>query len=467
MTGDAVTLAYAHNGFEVTHSFSQSITHLLLHDVSHGEHILRGGYIPVRCGTNGLVGARNLAIKNFLSLGRGDWLLWCDTDMGFELDSVERLLEVADPVERPIVGGLCFGQKETLEDGYFGYRTSARATIFNWQQGDEGQNIPTKFTARAWYPPNSLVRCAGTGSAFVLIHKSVFEKLDEAYGPTWYDQIPSDDGELIGEDISFCIRANAQGFPIHVHTGVRTTHMKHLWLQEADFWDQHRPPPAVERVAVLVPVLERPQNAEPFMRSLRASTGLATAYAICGEDDRATWAAWLAAGANVLPASGKRFAKKINDGYRATVEPNFFITGDDVRFWPGWLDHAEYAMKVSGCRVIGTNDLGNPRVQRGEHAVHMLIDREYVDEHGASWDGPGVVCHEGYRHWFVDDELVTVAKQRGTFVAALGSKVEHLHPVWGKAEIDDTYKLGSHAKETDSRLFKKRLEQNMKELVSV
>lgn len=453
---EKVTLAYAHNGFEVTHSFSQSLLHLMLHDVSHEGHVVEGGYVPVRCGTNGLVGARNLAVRTFLEKGKGDWMLWVDTDMGFELDSVDRLLEVADPIERPIVGGLCFGQKETDEDGFFGFRTSARATIFNWQQHD-GENVPTKFTARAWYPPNTLVRCAGTGSAFVMIHKSVFLKLQEEYGTTWYDQIPADDGELIGEDISFCIRANAQGFPIHVHTGVRTSHMKHLWLQEADFWNQHTPPPANKPVAVLVPVMRRPQNAEPFMRSLRASTGLAQAYAIYDEDDLETRDAWKQAGAHVIQSTGSSFAVKINDGYRATSESNLFIVGDDVRFHPGWYDHAAYAQGISGSRVVGTNDLGNPRVMRGEHATHMLIAREYIDEHGASWDGPGSVCHEGYGHWFVDDEIVTLAKQRGTFVVALGSKVEHLHPIFLKGGQDEVYELGQSRVDADRKIFEARV----------
>ena len=38
-------------------------------------------------------------------------------------------------------------------------------------------------------------------------------------------------------------------------------------------------------VTVIVPVLGRPQNAEPFMRSLRASTGLATVYAVAEPND--------------------------------------------------------------------------------------------------------------------------------------------------------------------------------------
>ena len=76
----------------------------------------------------------------------------------------------------------------------------------------------------------------------------------------------------------------------------------------------------------------------------------------------------------------------------------------------------------------------------GDHATHLLIPAAYIDEHGASWDGPKVVCHEGYRHWYVDDEIVTAAKQRGVWAMALGLQVEHLHPVWGKAENDDTYR---------------------------
>jgi hypothetical protein len=119
------------------------------------------------------------------------------------------------------------------------------------------------------------------------------------------------------------------------------------------------------------------------------------------------------------------------------------------------LDHAQ----VVGTHraVVGTNDLGNARVMAGEHATHLLIKREYIDEVGASWDGPGVVCHEGYRHWFVDDEIVSAAKQRNEWGMALASVVEHLHPLWGKSEDDDTYRLGVRYQAADGKLFRKRL----------
>ncbi len=89
--------------------------------------------------------------------------------------------------------------------------------------------------------------------------------------------------------------------------------------------------------------------------------------------------------------------------------------------------------------VVGTNDLLNPRVMRGEHATHMLIRRSYIDEIGSSWDGPGIVAHEGYHHWYVDDEIVMAAKLRGRFQAAVGSHVQHFHPMGGKVPDDEVY----------------------------
>jgi GT2 family glycosyltransferase len=34
----------------------------------------------------------------------------------------------------------------------------------------------------------------------------------------------------MGEDLTFCLRAAAAGYPIHVHTGVQVGHMKSTTL---------------------------------------------------------------------------------------------------------------------------------------------------------------------------------------------------------------------------------------------
>lgn len=192
------------------------------------------------------------------------------------------------------------------------------------------------------------------------------------------------------------------------------------------------------------------------MVSLRATTG-ATVYAVVHDGDD-SGAAWAAAGAVVLTAPGPTFAVKVNHAYRVTTEPWLFMVGDDVRFRSGWLRNARLVADPR-THVVGTNDRGTPRVVAGEHGTHLLIRRAYVDIVGASWDGPGVVCHEGYAHWFVDDEIVSAAKLRGVWASARSSVVEHLHPMFGRADMDDTYRVGQASAFADEALYKSRLLQ--------
>jgi len=469
---DAVAVAWIH-GNDVAYSWCFSLLQLFATDLAGPQRIRRGGVIPINAEGGQLTLARNQAAGDLLASDT-PWLLWLDTDMGFRPDLLERLLAAADPTERPIVGALCFSQRKLGPDTMGGYHTAATPTIFDWApvKNDAGDDLEG-FDIRWSYPSDALVRCSATGSAAVLIHRSVFERIQERYGAEWYHRVLASDGPM-GEDLSFCMRATALDIPVHVHTGVRTTHAKRIWLAEHDYQATAIADPATQEVAVLVPVLGRPEHAEPFMASLRASTGLARCYAICDADDEDAIKAWHTEGAYTvirLPRDGRpgSFAEKVNVGYRHTgseegrhgtpPEPWMLLVGSDVRFHPGWLDHA---LAAAGDRfhVIGTNDLANPRVMAGEHATHPLIRRSYVDEVGASWDGPGVVAHEGYGHWWVDQEIVNAAKQRGVWTPALASRVEHFHPLFGGREADEVDALGQSHVEADKALFEARLAEH-------
>lgn len=458
MADSTVCLAYLHDD-TVSHSWHHSVVNLLMHDASGRQRIIRGGYIAFSSGYD-LERSRNQVVAQFLDNKTADWLFWVDSDMGFAPDSLERLVQAADPVNAPVVGGLCFGWKDIASDGLNGMVRRPFTTMFRWAEKADGS---AAFNPIGNYPPNEVLPVDATGAAFVLVHRSVFEAIEAKYGRVWYSRIPNPTipGSVFGEDVSFCIRAGACDKRMFVHTGIRTNHHKMVHVDEAVFWQHQYAPPAAAEVAVLVPVMRRPQNAAPFMASLRASTGLARVYAVADRSDTDTIAAWQAAGAEVIWQDDLgTFAKKVNYGYRNSTEPWVFIVGDDVRFHAGWYDHALHAATVRGCDVVGVNDLGNPRVLAGEHATHLLIRRGYIDEHGASWDGPGVVCHEGYAHNFVDDEIVAAAKQRHMFTVALASIVEHMHPVWEKGEPDDVYALGRQSAMQDKKKFKRRSEQN-------
>jgi hypothetical protein len=443
-----VSLVDDEHGF--TASFMRSFLPTLAADLGGKQRIWRGGYAFQQVTSAGVVEGRNEATKNFLE-SDAEWLWFVDSDMGWDVDALEQLIAVADAKERPIVGGLCFGFGAITDRLDHAQAVVKRPfpTIFDLHESDDD----FAFRPRWGYVPGEVIECSATGGAMLLIHRSVLAEM----GSGWFDRIKHPKAKkLWGEDTSFCMRAKLAGHPVYVHTGVRTSHSKVIFVTETTFMGELIAQPATDDVAVIVPVLDRPQNAEPFMRSLRASTGLAEAYAVVEESDEATQQAWRDAGASLIVTTAHTFAEKVNAGYDNTDEPWLFLVGDDVRFHPGWLDHAQQVAVNTGAKVIGTNDLGNVRVMNGEHATHMLVARDYIAEQGASWDGPGVVCHEGYQHWFVDDELVTVAKQRNTFAPALASLVEHLHPAWGKADTDSTYELGQKSIGVDQVTFKRR-----------
>lgn len=245
----AVTVAYVYGDYDqrVSYSWHHSMVELIGYDLANAGRILVGGYIAMRCGSDGLVEARNKTARHFLDDGKADWLFWVDTDMGFEPDIIDRLLDAADPQARPVVGALAFSQRELGDDGAGGWRCSATPTVFDWAKiaGENGQE-QQGFAVRWDYPANTLMQVGGTGMAAILIHRSVFERIEQAHGRVWYDRVPNTTtGQIVSEDLSFCLRAGALSIPIHVHTGVRTTHHKSMWLGEEDYWRQRalEPPP--------------------------------------------------------------------------------------------------------------------------------------------------------------------------------------------------------------------------------
>jgi hypothetical protein len=226
-----VMVAWVHSEW-VAHSWFQSILSLVMASPRVGP------YTAMKCGTDGLVAARNQTVEAFLS-SPAEWLFWIDTDMGFAPDALDRLLAAADPDTAPIVGALCFSNRETHTDGFGGYRCMAVPTAFRWLQLENGQN---GFQPIWDYPKDAVIPVAGTGSACIVIHRSVFEKVQAAEGgnPAWYNRLTNPTtNQVVGEDLSFCYRAAQAGLPMFVDTGTKTTHLKPIWLQEADYVQPH------------------------------------------------------------------------------------------------------------------------------------------------------------------------------------------------------------------------------------
>lgn len=210
--------------------------------------------------------------------------------------------------------------------------------------------------------------------------------------------------------------------------------------------------------AILVPVLRRPQNVRPLLASIATATPEPhRVIFICNSEDTAELAAIGEVNAEKLVVGRWKpgdYARKINAAYRATTDPLLFLAADDLKFHPGWLSTAISYLN-SQIHVVGTNDLGNPRVMAGRHSTHSLVTREYVDNHGLI-DKRGQVLCELYPHTFTDDEFVQTAQARQMFAHAPDSIVEHLHPNWKKGPWDEVYSMADQSLAPGRRIFRNR-----------
>lgn len=192
---------------------------------------------------------------------------------------------------------------------------------------------------------------------------------------------------------------------------------------------------------IIVPVLGRPHRVAPLLESIEEATPEPHKVVfVVTRGDQAEVSAIVDSGVDwvvMRPQARGDYARKINYAYELSEQPFLFCGADDLKFHPGWLSNALDKM-TDGIGVVGTNDLGNPRVLHGKHATHSLVSRAYADEYGTI-DQPGKILHDGYWHEMVDDELVETAKKRKAWAFAKNSVVEHLHPFFDKAPTDRLY----------------------------
>lgn len=320
-----VVIAHLHPG-EVSSSFAHSMQQTMLHDFSlHGRlmHEGRFGMIGTMQGAGRLERGRNDAVRMFLEEHTAaDVLVFVDSDMGWDADGVERLVAVidSDPTAYPIVGGLCFGMKPVSLGPQAAMEAEYFPTIYRWADAAPGR--PPGFDSAYDYPADQLVRCSATGAAFIAIHRWALEKMRDAGGwfDTWHEpwEDTAGDEQLhpFGEDLSFCLRARSVGLPVHVHTGIRTSHHKSTWVNEDQF-RAHRQPSA-SAVTVILPVKDQLHltrgvvsdlmcqggwtdllifdngSTDPAMRSWLEEQDVGTVFPMPGEGITAMWTAGMA-----------------------------------------------------------------------------------------------------------------------------------------------------------------------------
>jgi hypothetical protein len=207
---DHAVIGYVTGGFN-RHEFTASLISTVMEGKTPVDAVL-----TYESGPN-ISTPRNKVTDEFLRHQRAPWLLMVDTDMVFAGDALDRLVVAADPVERPLLGGLCFSPAAG----------EVRPTMYELTQKDTGD---LAFTHRETWPEDTCVRVSATGTGFLLMHRDALltvEKASRDQAAPWFRESPVGAPlTLMGEDMTFCLRAAAAGIPVHVHTGVQVGHMK-------------------------------------------------------------------------------------------------------------------------------------------------------------------------------------------------------------------------------------------------
>lgn len=219
----------------------------------------------------------------------------------------------------------------------------------------------------------------------------------------------------------------------------------------------------ITEIAIIVPTLGRPHLLEPLLENIAAVTPpvYRVVFVVDPEDDPS----WEVMGrvfrdhpeAMAIEHAGT-YPVKTNRGVAMSDSEFVALVNDDVVFHEGWWELARSALR-RGVDVIGPSDT-TPATEGGQAVTMPIVRRSYIQSPGGAWGERGKALHEGYHHNFSETELWELARFREVARYISRCVIEHRHPDWGTAGIDETYRKGAHTGwAEDEALFNQRREE--------
>jgi GT2 family glycosyltransferase len=424
-----VVVAYPH-GYSMSARTHICWDFLRQYDFTHLKRIgSGGGHMPNSSSAN-VTNARNEIVRSFLDSHDADWLWFLDTDMTFEPDILDRMIESAHPRDRPILGALCF----SLQEGY-----RACPTIYVPR---EDNRVGRLFD----YPKDTLVR-ALTGAGCLLIHRSVLEKMREKYPPPyeWFQEA-SLGGLPVGEDITFCIRAEAAGIPVHVDTSIKCGHEKPFIVDEAMYDAQREAgirdiPDLNYPTFVVIAAKDRHEMTTNLIGQLAADVRTEKASVLLMDNGSAP------PFADAVDCAGWPLHRMWNHGLdlaeKTATEAgadrwNVAVLNNDLEVPPGFLAKLEAGLRcVDDAWVAYPNHHG---IEIPDGAAMVTSNPDYAGQTMSGWafmirGETGLRFDEQFQFWYGDSDLQKQVELAGKHVVCVGGcYCNHLDPMTSSAD---------------------------------
>jgi GT2 family glycosyltransferase len=191
-----ILLTYVHPT-HVTTAFMQSVLKLLTSRSDIGVAGKGSGPLISR--------ARNELVQHFLDTP-ATHMFSVDTDIVFEPGILEMLLKA----DKPIVGA-----------HYMGLSDTGNFPVGNVQE----HGMWAKATYKSLKGRKGIRPIGAVGMGCTLIKREVLESLGT--GALWpFAETLAENGQMLGEDVTFCQRAREAGFDSYIHLDARVGHLK-------------------------------------------------------------------------------------------------------------------------------------------------------------------------------------------------------------------------------------------------
>ena len=216
MEKDSIAMAWCDNGM-VDGKFMQGVTDVMLKsDVKFSTSLRSGG--------NQIARQRQSLFDYWADKTSYEWLLWVDSDVVISPATFKLLWDSRDAEKRPLVTGVYF-TTDTPEEPLM----IPMPTVFNFTNKGDGSFGLARMHP---LPKNELIKVDAAGFGFLLMHRSVIDKV-RSVAPEGQVFMEMGRGtKFIGEDIFFFALCDQADIPIYCHTGATAPHMKRFSFDE-------------------------------------------------------------------------------------------------------------------------------------------------------------------------------------------------------------------------------------------